>query len=128
MNHYNLQKKKQNYIEQFNLININLDNIKSNYLLKIIFDSFPKYRALSLIKYNKKLQNRLNLSIKEYKEYSEIFTPIEIEMKTIKNIYGQFINILKKEDELYFHIYFDNKQYEEKRNYINIMIKFQILK
>ena len=33
-----------------------------------------------IIKCNKKIQNRLNINIKDYKEYSEIYTPIEIEL------------------------------------------------
>ena len=33
---------------------------------------------LEIVKYNKRIQNRLNLSVKDYKEYSETFTPIEI--------------------------------------------------
>ena len=135
MIHNKILKKKNDNINQFKLNNINLDNIKSNYFLKIIFDNVQKYTALSIIKYNKKLQNRLNLNVKDYKEYSEILTPIEIEIIQIKNMNGQFINILKKEDESFFHIYFDNKNGEEKRNYINkndniskikILIDYQI--
>ena len=37
-----------------------------------------KKKSLEIAKYSKKLQNKLNLSIKDYKEYSEIYTPIEI--------------------------------------------------
>ena len=119
MIHNKILKKKNDNLNQFKLNNINLDNIKSNYFLKIIFDNVQKYTALSIIKYNKKLQNRLKLNVKDYKEYSEILTPIEIEIIPIKNMNGQFINILKKEDESFFHIYFANKNDEEKRNYIN---------
>ena len=35
-----------------------------------------KKKSLEIVKYSKKLQNKLNLSIKDYKEYSEIYTPI----------------------------------------------------
>ena len=37
-----------------------------------------KKKSLEIAIYSKKLQNELNLSIKDYKEYSEIYTPIEI--------------------------------------------------
>ena len=57
-----------------------LENIKSRYILSKIYDNMPKKKKLEIIKYNKKIQNRLNLSIKDYKEYSETFTPIEIEI------------------------------------------------
>ena len=40
----------------------------------------------------------------DYREYWEI----EIELLPAKNKYGKFINIIKKEDKPYFHIYFNN--------------------
>ena len=52
-----------------------------------------KKKELEIVKYNKKIQNRLNLSVKDYKEYSETFTPIEIEIIPVKGKYGEFINI-----------------------------------
>ena len=48
------------------------------------------FMVLLIVKYNKKLQNRLNLSIEDYKEYSSI----EIELKLVNNKYGKFINPL----------------------------------
>ena len=39
-----------------------------------------KNKKLEIVKFNKKIQNRINLSVKDYKEYSETFTPIEIEI------------------------------------------------
>ena len=70
-----------------------------------------KKKKLEIVKYNKRIQNRLNLSIKDYKEYSETFTPIEIEIiPTNYNLYRIFINI-NENDKLYYHIYFnDNKE------------------
>ena len=44
---------------------------------------------------------------------------IEIEVTPAKNKYGKFINI-KKEEESFYHIYFnDNKEEEIKRNFLN---------
>ena len=60
-------------------------------------------KSLNIIKYNKKLQNRLNLGIKDYKEYSQFYTLIEIELKFVDNKYDKFINISDKEKK-YFHI------------------------
>ena len=37
------------------------------------------------MKYNKNIKNRINISINDYKEYSEIYSSIEIEIKLIKN-------------------------------------------
>ena len=82
------------------------------------------------MKYNKKLQKRLNISINEYKEYSEI----EIELKLADGKYGEYINIPDEEKE-YYHIYFDNSNKEVIRNYleknekvkkIKIIIDYQV--
>jgi len=97
--------------------NGNISNIKSNYKLKQIFNHLTKKKSLEIIKYSKSLQKRFNLNIKDYKEYREIFSSIEIEIITVKNKYGKFIKILDKEKE-YYHIYFNNKNEEIKRNYI----------
>ena len=50
-------------------------NIKSLYILKnSIFDFFTKNKSLEIIKYNKKIQNKLSLDINKYKEFSENHT------------------------------------------------------
>ena len=66
-----------------------VENIKSRYILSKIYDNMSKKKKLTIVKYNKRIQNRLNLSIKDYKEYCEI----EIEIIPIKDKYGKFINI-----------------------------------
>ena len=76
----------------------------------------PKKKKLEIVRYNKKIQNRLNLSIKDYKEYSETYSSIEIEIITIKGGYGKFININEK-DKLYYHIYFNDNKEEIKNKY-----------
>ena len=91
-------------------------------------------KYLSLIKYNKKIQTRLNISFINYKEYSQLFDPIEIELIPAKNIYSTFINI-NEEEKPYYHIYFNDSKEEVKRNYItkkdkitkiNIIIDYQV--
>ena len=65
------------------------------------------------------MQKRLNLSIKDYKEYSQLYSPMEIEIKLTYNGYkSKFINISDEEKE-YYHIYFNNSKEEVKRNYFN---------
>ena len=105
----------------------------------IIF--FKKYvnfllrkKSLEIFKYNKKIQKRLNININNYKEYSEIYSSIEIELIPVKNSKGRFINIPENEKE-YFHIYFDEKKDEIKDNMlvddnkvsrIKIIIDYQV--
>ena len=82
---------------------------------------------LEIIKYNKNLKNRININIKDYKEYSEIYSSIEIEIKPVKDEYGEFINT-NKENEKYYHIYFNDNKEEIKRNYLNENEKIKTIK
>ena len=83
------------------------ENLTSDYFLTKIIDFIKKNKSLEIIKYNKQLQKRLNININDYKEYSEFYSPIEIELKLVDNRYGKFINISDEVKE-YYHIYFDN--------------------
>ena len=60
-------------------------NLKSNYILQKLFVNIPLKKRLIIVKINKKIQNRLNLSTKNYKVYSETFTSIEIEITPTQN-------------------------------------------
>ena len=77
-----------------------LENIKSRYILSKIYNNMTIKKKLEIIKYNKRIQNRLNLDVKDYKEYCEI----EIEIIPIKDKNGKFIYI-KEKDKLYYHIF-----------------------
>ena len=111
------------------------ENIKSRYILSKIYDNMTKTKKLEIFKQNRKIQNRINLSVKNYKEYSETFTPIEIEIIPTKDEYGQFINI-NENDTKYYHIYFNNNKEEIKNKYemkeedkvtkIKIIIDYQV--
>ena len=110
-------------------------NIKSNYILRKVFNVIHKRISLEIIKYNINIQKRLNININNYKEFSELYSSIELEIIPIQNQYGSFINIDKEEDKIYFHIYFnENKEEikkteideEDKVSKINIIIDYQI--
>ena len=73
---------------------------------------------LQIIQYNKNIKKRINKSINDYKEYSEKYSSIEIEIKLVNNKYSKFINI-KEEDEKFYHIYLNNNKEEIKMNNIN---------
>ena len=81
---------------------------------KKIFDNISINKRLGIIQYNKKIQKKLGLSINDY---SQFYLPIEIEIKSTINKYGKFINI-KKDNEKYYHIYFDGKSKEIKRDFL----------
>ena len=91
-----------------------LENIKSKYILKRLFDNLPKNTALKIVKYNKNKQNRLNLNINNYKE----FNLIEIELIPTICENCRFINIENEEDISYYHIFFNNEKKEIKSHII----------
>ena len=83
--------------------------LNCDYFLRILFNNLIKKKTLDIIKYNKKIKDRMNINIKDYKEYLEIYSSIELEIKTIENGYDTFINF-KDEDKIYYHIYFDDNK------------------
>ena len=87
-------------------------NLKCDYFLQKLLNNLLKKKSLYIIKYNKNIQKRINISIKDYKEYSEKYSSIEIEIKLVKNSY---IN-LNKINAKYYHIYLNNDKEEAKRN------------
>ena len=113
-NELNKEKTELNKIKSKDL----LKNIKSKYILQKFFKYLLKKKLLDIIKYNKTIKNRINISINDYKEYSEIYSSIEIEIKPVNNKYGTFFNFFGR-DEKYYHIYFDDNKEEIKRNYLN---------
>ena len=114
MNSSDITKKDNEEINKNKSI---IENIKSNYILKIIFNYLPQYRLLKINKYYRMNQKRLDLNINEYKNYCESFSSIILEIIPFQHDYGSFINI-DKNDELYYHIYFNNNKEEIKRTYI----------
>ena len=79
---------------------VDFENLKSNFIIKKIFNYMRKNKPFKIMKYNKKLQKRLNLSINDYKECKQLYASIEIELKFIDNKYGNFINIPKNEKNI----------------------------
>ena len=75
MNSGNISKKGIKSIASF-------DNIKRDYFLLKLIDIMKKNKYLEI---NKNLQKRLKLAINDYKEYSQLYSDIEIEL-TIKRI------------------------------------------
>ena len=100
-------------------------NLTNDYFLIRLFGYLSEKKSLDIMKYNKKIQKRININVNNYKEYSEKYSSIEIEIKPANNrfrsfvvnsgYYYKFINI-NKGDEKYYHIFFGENQ-EMKRNY-----------
>ena len=108
-----------------------IENIKSRYILSKIYNNMTIKKKLEIVKYNKRVQNRLNLDVNDYKENCDI----EIEIIPTKDKYGKFINI-NENDKLFYHIYFNDNKEEIKNKYeideedkvtkIKIIINYQV--
>ena len=92
------RKEENNQIKSKNIFN----NLKADYFLQKVFNNLERKRTLYFVKYNKAIKNRVNINIKDYKEYSEL---IEIEIKPVNNKYGKFINIKKKRRRIFSYIF-----------------------
>ena len=91
----------------------------SERLFKYIFnDMIIKKKSLELIKYDKAIQKILELKFMDYKEFSGLYSSIEIEIIPKQNKYDDFINF---DEELnnYFHLYFDDNKKETDRTYLD---------
>ena len=91
-----------------------LDKIRSKYILKKVFDNLKQNIFLETIRYNKKIRNKLDININDYKKCLQI----EIEIIPILNTNTNVINISNKDNKGYYHIYLDNNKKETKREYI----------
>ena len=103
-----------------------VNNIKSQYILQKIFNNLKLKKTLKLIKYNKVIQNKINIKKEDYKNYLKIIIeiiPAKYENKTVYDfVWGDgfnrpaFVNIDERY-ESYVHIYFNDNNNEIKRNY-----------
>ena len=93
------------------------DRIRSKYILKTVFDNLKQNKFLEMIRYNKEIRSKLDISINDFKECLQI----EIEIIPILNKNTNFIYISNKNNKGYYHIYLDNNQKEIKR--VNIKAK-----
>ena len=105
------EREKLNHLKLKSII----ENVKNQYILRKIFNNLSKKRSLYLIKYNNNIKNRININNNDYKEYSEIYSPIELEIIPIKNQDEYFIKVKEKEQK-YFHIFFNDDKEEIKRS------------
>ena len=88
-------------------------NLKSDFFLAKIFGILSQKKSLEILKYNKNLQKRINISIIDYKKYCQTYSSIIIDL-VFHDYIGRFINILNEEKD-YFHFYLDDSNEEIKK-------------
>jgi len=124
MNFENISNnKKMNQVKSKNIF----DDLKSDYFLQKVCDNITKKKTLEIMNYNRELQRRVKLTFNDYKEFSQLYSSIIIELNLIENKYDKFINIQEKEKD-FFHIYFDNSKEEIKRDYLQRNEKVKTIK
>ena len=75
-------------------------------------NNLSEYKLLYLIKYNKEIQNRLEININDYKNYKEN-KKIILKIIPQENTEGKFINIASnKYYQFLIHVYFNNNPKE----------------
>ena len=84
------EKERKNQLKSGDKFN----NIKADYFLQKVFNNLEKKRIFIMVKYNKNIMKRINININDYKEYSENYSSIELELKPFKYAYGIFIKHL----------------------------------
>ena len=74
-----------------------LENIKSTYIMKILFSYLNDSRKLKLIKYNKNFQRKININLEIYKLFSDRY--IIYEEKGKGKEYDSYSDLLIYEGE-----------------------------
>ena len=93
---------------------ISIIDIKSNFILKKVIDYLPRHKLLRLINHSKKVQNKLNKNINDYKNefYKIIIEIIPLEYSKGKILYNA------KKNKSHYHIYLNDDKIETKRKSI----------
>ena len=113
-----ISKVEEQGQSKLNVSNNQLRKLKSDYFILKFFEYMTERKSLETIRYNKSIQNRINININHYKLYYETKTSIELDIIPMKGKYGKFINI-KEEDKKYFHIYFNDNKKEIEKTLLN---------
>ena len=100
-----------------NISKVDFHFLKNKNILKQIFGNLKLNKYLKIVKYNKTIQQHLDLSINDYKDYSNSLS-VELMIIPNKKVLGKFINISEGQ-ESYFHIYFNDSKEEIERISLN---------
>ena len=89
-----------------------LVNIKSKYLLEIIFNNLRKKLKLNLVKYNKNFLQKLGIDIKDFQKYKLLKEINEKLMLNIKDIDINYLDLSEKKLNDNALEYFDKIEFE----------------
>ena len=92
--------------------------IKSKNNLRKLFNQLTTLQKLRIIRQNKKIQNKLNISKKDYEEYCTTIIEIVPYAISILEAQSKYINIINNIDKKYIHIFFDDSKDETHVEYL----------
>ena len=95
-----------------------LENIKSSYIMKILFLYVDEEKKLEIVKYNKSLQKNIDISIINYKFFTGKY--IIYESNRIRREYNGYDDILRFEGE-----YLNGKRNGKGKEYDNGKLIFE---
>ena len=75
-----INNEKENKTSNQNRTKDKFENLKGNFFLIKIFENLSRRKSLEILKYNKNLQQRIKLTIRDYQNYIELYSKIEIEI------------------------------------------------
>ena len=73
-----------------------LNKIRSNYILKLIFENLKKRIELKIIRYNKRMSNKLHMTIKDFENFKLLKEFNQEYNLNIKDIETEIINLENK--------------------------------
>ena len=127
---YKLENKQR--MKKQKLTNNIMKVVRCHYFLQKIFTILCKKKSLYIIKYNKQMQNIVNININDYKSYSELYSSIEIEIELapVKKNKICFFYMQKDKNPEYYHFYLndnDEEEYKKKSFDLTKIKKYKII-
>ena len=101
-------------------------NIKSKYILKKIFDNIQQIQLLNIIRYNKTIQSKLDITINDYKLNAKIEIEVipmekkENEEIEIDNYFDDKENIYEYVEEKFIRPLMDELRKKKEKKFINV--------
>ena len=105
INIFFFHQKMSEIKENENQINYSHESIKSKYILMKILSNLKETKLLTIIKYCKKIQNRLEVTLEDYKNYAKIEIELDVGWDLCLYKKKEFINIPSNQRKC-FHFFF----------------------
>jgi len=100
--------------------------IKSDFFLQNMMNMIKIKKRLDIARYNKNIQKRLKIDLNTYKQYSEKYSSIEIELE-FSSCFKNETMFINRELNSFYHIFFNGDKKKD-FNYIKSCGKILITK